>query len=77
LKEIEYLYIVCLHTIYIKVHTHEIFKYGTQKPVKTMTYNGMSFDKSQGTIGLEMYMNSVRLQLTQLETMGARIVYAV
>jgi len=37
----------------------------------------MNFDKSQGTIGIEMYMNSVHLQLTQLETMGARIEYAI
>ena len=34
-KKIEYLHIVCLHTSYIKVHTHEICKYGMQKPVKT------------------------------------------
>jgi len=77
LKKIEYLYIVCLHTSYIKVHTHEICKYGIQKPEKTLTCNGMKFDKSQGTIGIEMYMNSVHLQLTQLETMGARIVYTI
>jgi len=68
---------VCLHTSYIKVHTHEIYKYGIQKHVKTLTYNGMNFDKSLGAISIEMYMNSVHLQLTQLETMGARIVYAV
>jgi len=35
-----------------------------QKPEKTLTYNGMKFDKSQGTVGIEMYMNSVHLQLT-------------
>ena len=68
---------MCLHTSYIKVHTHEICKYGIQKPVKTLTYNGMNFDKSQGAIGIEMYMNFVHLQLTQLGTMGVRIVYAV
>jgi hypothetical protein len=64
MKKIEYLHIVCLRTSYIKVHTHEIRKYGIQKPVKTQTYNGMNFDKSQGTVGIEMYMNSVHLQLT-------------
>lgn len=63
--------------VILKYRTHEICKYYIQNPVKTLTYSGMNFDKSQGTIGIEIHMNSVHLYLTQLETMGARIVYAV
>ena len=41
---------MCLHTSYIKVHTHEICKYGIQKPVKTLTYVGGP--KSNRTLNL-------------------------
>lgn len=66
LKKIEYLHIVCLHTSYIKVHTHEICKYGMQKSVKTLIYNGMNFDKSR----CNRYRNVYELCPPSVDTAG-------